>query len=202
MANIKLQKKAETVTANAERMTDIIAAVEEVVNEAIQGIYDEHLDTSEEANNDGPFIRVKFKPNKKGGELGKYTPELVETVTLQSGQEREIVDVYDLCNGFPNEAKAWAEAYKHWPQVRLPESKRIEDAIASATAAFLGQVKRGVIRARQMTRAYELCDSEGLSVNNAMERIKELDKAAADAANEDSPSAPRAVTADDDSLFE
>jgi len=200
MANIKLQKNAETVTANAERMTDIIAAVEEVVHSAIQGIYDEHLDPSEEVESD-LSIRVKFTPNKKGGELGKYEPYLVEKLTLKDGTVREFPTPYGL-NSFPSEAKALSAGYAHWPQVRLPESQRIEDAIASATAAFLGQVKRGVIRARQMTRAYELCDSEGLSVNNAMERIKELDKAAADAANEDSPSAPRAVTADDDSLFE
>ena len=87
---------------------------------------------------------------------------------------------------------------------RLPESKRIEAAITAATATFLGKIQKGVMAARQMTRAYALCDAEvGLSVNDALERVREQDTKAVDSANEKSTDAPTAVTTDsDDSVFE
>tara|TARA_R100001594_G_scaffold2498_1_gene9945 strand:- start:17780 stop:18388 length:609 start_codon:yes stop_codon:yes gene_type:complete len=202
MANIKLHKQAETTTPNAaESRGDIVAALKVDVEEAIKAIYDEHLDAGEVADS-GLTIRVKYTPNKEGGEHGKYEPYLVETLTLQDGTEREFITHYGI-RSFSSEARAIAAGYSHWPQVRLPESERIRKAIADATATFLGKVQKGVIAARQMTRAYAMCDAEGIDVNDALARIRELDKEVVGSANEKDSDVPTAVSPDsDDSVFE
>jgi hypothetical protein len=202
MANIKLQKQAETTTPNAaESRGDIVAALEVEVKQAIQAIYDEHLDASEVVESN-LTIRAKFTPNKEGGEHGKWEPELVETLILQDGTERPFRTAYGI-RSFSSEAKAIAAGYSHWPQVRLPESERIQKAIAAATASFLGKVQKGVIAARQMTRAYAMCDAEGIDVNDALTRIRELDNEAVKSANEKGSDVPTAVSPDsDDSVFE
>ena len=60
-----------------------------------------------------------------------------------------------------------------------------------------------MIAARQMTRAYAMCDAEGIDVNDALARIRELDKEVVDSANEKGSDVPTAVSTDsDDSVFE
>tara|TARA_R110002020_G_scaffold335871_1_gene551056 strand:+ start:244 stop:858 length:615 start_codon:yes stop_codon:yes gene_type:complete len=204
MANIKLQEQAEITpitVATEDSRTDIVKLVENVVTDAIDGIYAEHLEADEIVT--GLTIRAEFTPNKENGQRGKWEAVKIETLTLDDGTEREFVTTC-RAKSFPSQERAIAFGYAYWPEVRLPESKRIEAAITAATATFLGKIQKGVMAARQMTRAYALCDAEvGLSVNDALERVREQDTKAVDSANEKSTDAPTAVTTDsDDSVFE
>ena len=186
MANIKLQEQAEITpitVATEDSRTDIVKLVENVVTDAIDGIYAEHLEADEIVT--GLTIRAEFTPNKENGQRGKWEAVKIETLTLDDGTEREFVTTC-RAKSFPSQERAIAFGYAYWPEVRLPESKRIEAAITAAT------------------RAYALCDAEvGLSVNDALERVREQDTKAVDSANEKSTDAPTAVTTDsDDSVFE
>ena len=206
MATIKLQSQAETTTPNAtaeESMTDIVGAIEASIKEAVDGAYDAHLDRSDVVDSNVTFD-VDFFPNKEGGTAGRYVPVKVTVLELAGGQEF-ISRESSKSQSFDSHAKALSACYASWPEVRLPESERIEKAISKAIASFLGSVRKGVMEARQVTRAYALCDAEdGLSVNDALERVRETDKAAVQAANESEPDAPKAVTVadDDDDLLE
>ena len=205
MANIKLQKQADTTTPNAaaeESMTDIVGALEVSIKEAVDGAYDAHLDRSDVVDSNVTFD-VDFNPNKEGGTAGRYVPVKVTVLELANGEEF-ISRESSKTQSFDSHAKALSDCYASWPEVRLPESERIEKAISKAIATFLGKVREDVMEARQVTRAYALCDAEGgLTVNGALERIKAMDKAAVKDANESEPDAPKAVTvADDDDLLE
>ena len=188
--------------ANTGNITDIVAAAEAEVTKAVDAILAGCLPV---VDTDSPlsFGEPVFVPSKIAGDAGRYLAVMLETVEMRNGETRTFKTI-DEGRSFSKASDARAACPSIWPDVRIPEGQRIESGVRRALAAFLGATRRIVKAERQITRAFELVDTDGVGINEALELIQSTDKAVVTNEREDGPvDAPKPVTvSDDESMFE